>query len=130
MLKVWPARPPSTRAGPALRDVKWLAPTLNRRWHEKSLAVRVGLALVEAVAALPAPERLQARVGIATGLVVVGDLAGASPEHEVVGEAPNLAARLQALAAPDSVLIASTTRRLVGAALALDPVGSLRLKGW
>src|ERR1700719_1786410 len=57
---------------------------------------------VEAVAALPAPERLQARVGIATGLVVVGDLAGASPEHEVVGEAPNLAARLQALAAPDS----------------------------
>jgi hypothetical protein len=54
--------------------------------------------LVEAVAALPAPERLQARVGIATGLVVVGDLAGASPEHEVVGEAPNLAARLRTLA--------------------------------
>jgi class 3 adenylate cyclase len=90
--------------------------------------VRAGLALVEAVAALPAPERLQARVGIATGLVVVGDLAGASPEHEVVGEAPNLAARLQALAAPDSVLIASTTRRLVGATFARDPVGSLRLK--
>ena len=49
-----------------------------------------GLALVEAVAALPAPERLHARVGIATGLVVVGNLAAASPEHEVVGEAPNL----------------------------------------
>jgi hypothetical protein len=47
----------------------------------------------------------------------------------VVGEAPNLAARLQALTAPDSVLIASTTRRLVGATFALDPVGSLRLKG-
>ena len=46
--------------------------------------------LVEAAAALPAPERLQARVGIATGLVVVGNLAAASPEHEVVGEAPNL----------------------------------------
>ena len=105
--------------------------------------MRAGLALVEAVAALPAPERLQARVGIATGLVVVGnqarvgiatglvvvgDPAGASPEHEVVGEAPNLAARLQALAAPDSVLIASTTRRLVGATFARDPVGSLRLK--
>jgi class 3 adenylate cyclase len=52
--------------------------------------MRAGLALVEAVGALPAPERLQARVGIATGLVLVGDLAGASPEHEVVGEAPNL----------------------------------------
>jgi class 3 adenylate cyclase len=74
--------------------------------------VRAGLALVEAVAALPAPERLQARVGIATGLVVVGNLAAASPEHEVVGEAPNLAARLQALAAPDIVLIASTRAAL------------------
>ena len=96
--------------------------------------MRAGLALVEAVAALPAPERLQARVGIATGLVVVGnqarvgiatglvvvgDPAGASPEHEVVGEAPNLAARLQALAAPDTVLIAGTTRRLIGATFAL-----------
>jgi class 3 adenylate cyclase len=47
------------------------------------LAVRAGLALLEAVVALPAPERLQARVGIATGLVVVGNLAGASPEHEI-----------------------------------------------
>jgi class 3 adenylate cyclase len=67
-------------------------------------------------------------LGAAIFLVVVGNLADASPEHEVVGEAPNLAARLQALAAPDSVLIASTTRRLVGATFARDPVGSLRLK--
>ena len=86
------------------------------------MAVRAGLALVEAVAALPAPERLQTRVGIATGLVVVGDLAGASPEHEVVGEAPNLAARLQALAAPDSVLIAS-----IRAALSAPPLPSVNL---
>jgi class 3 adenylate cyclase/tetratricopeptide (TPR) repeat protein len=100
--------------------------------HEDAarLAVRAGLALVGAVAALPAPERLHARVGIATGLVVVGDLAGAATEHEVVGEAPNLAARLQALAAPDSVVIAEATRRLVGTSFAVDPVGSLRLKGW
>ena len=67
MLKVWPAPPPFTRAG-ARVDGRGLAPTLNRRWQEKSLAVRAGLALVEAVAALPAPERLQARVEIASDL--------------------------------------------------------------
>jgi class 3 adenylate cyclase len=57
---------------------------------------------------------LQVRVGIVTGLVVVGDLIGAGPAQEqaVVGETPNLAARLQALAEPGSVVIASSTRRL------------------
>ena len=73
-------------------------------------AVRAGLALVEAVAELETPPaiRLQARIGIATGLVVVGDLigAGAAQEQAVVGETPNLAARLQALAEPDAVVIA------------------------
>ena len=61
--------------------------------------------------------KLQARVGIATGLVVVGDLIGegSAQEQSVVGETPNLAARLQALAEPDAVVIAAGTRRLLGA---------------
>ena len=79
-------------------------------------AVRAGLALVEAVPKLKtaAGAPLQVRVGIATGLVVVGDLigAGAAQEQAVVGETPNLAARLQALAEPGTVVIAASTRRL------------------
>ena len=67
-------------------------------------------------AALDVEPKLQARVGIATGLVVVGELIGdgSSQEQSVVGETPNLAARLQALAEPDAVVIAAGTRRLVG----------------
>jgi class 3 adenylate cyclase len=84
--------------------------------HDAEQAVRSGLALVEAVAALDtaAAGPLQVRVGIATGLVVVGDLIGqgAAQEQAVVGETPNLAARLQALAAPGTVVIAPGTRRL------------------
>jgi class 3 adenylate cyclase len=85
-------------------------------------AVRAGLALVEGVAGVDtaARTRLQVRVGIATGLVVVGDMIGegAAQEQAVVGETPNLAARLQALAQPGTVVIASSTRRLT----ALPPV--------
>ena len=76
-----------------------------------------GLALVEAVGRARRPAApLQVRVGIATGLVVVGDLigAGAAQEQAVVGETPNLAARLQALAEPGTVVIAASTRRLLG----------------
>ncbi len=84
-------------------------------------AVCAGLALVGAVAALDAGSeaRLRVRVGIATGLVIVGDLIGngASQEHGVVGETPNLASRLQALAEPDTVVIDGGTRRLVGGTL-------------
>ena len=100
--------------------------------HEDAarFAVRAGLALVAAIAGLPFPEPLHARVGIATGLVVVGALAGSGSEHEIVGEAPNLAARLQALADPDGVMISETTRRLIGSSFVLDPVGSIQLKGW
>src|SRR5689334_23013164 len=76
------------------------------RAHEDDAerAVRAGLALVEAVGRLPAPEPLRVRVGIGTGLVVVGDLVGSGEAQErgVVGETPNLAARLQALAEPDT----------------------------
>jgi class 3 adenylate cyclase len=79
-------------------------------------AVRAGLELVAAVGALKTHAPLQTRVGIATGLVVVGDLigSGASQEQAIVGETPNLAARLQGIAEPNSVVIAESTRKLVG----------------
>src|SRR5438046_7451152 len=90
------------------------------RTHEDEAerAVRAGLAVVAAVARLPlaAGEPLAARVGIATGLVVVGDLVGegAAQEQAVVGDTPNLAARLQTAAEPGMVVIAEATRRLLG----------------
>ena len=97
-------------------------------------AVRAGLQLLEAVAALtPRPEvSLQARIGIATGLVVVGDLigAGAAKEEAVVGETPNLAARLQSLAEPGSLLISARTRRLIGDLFECVDLGEQPLKGF
>jgi AAA ATPase domain/Adenylate and Guanylate cyclase catalytic domain len=94
-------------------------------------AVRAGLELVAAVDALKTHAPLQTRVGIATGLVVVGDLigSGASQEQAIVGETPNLAARLQAVAEPNSVVIAETTRKLVGNLLELEDLGAQDLKG-
>src|SRR5262249_43687703 len=79
-------------------------------------AVRSGLELVAAVGALKTHAPLQTRVGIATGLVVVGDLigSGASQEQAIIGETPNLAARLQGVAQPNSVVIAESTRKLLG----------------
>jgi len=75
---------------------------------------------------------LAARIGIATGLVVVGDLLGkgAAKEEAVTGETPNLAARLQQAAAPGAVVIANSTRRLVGDLFELAPLDSLQLKGF
>ena len=102
--------------------------------HDAERAVRAGLALVEAVPKLKtaAGVPLQVRVGIATGLVVVGDLigAGAAQEHEVVGETPNLAARLQALAEPGTVVISSSTRRLTGGLFDYRDLGTVALKGF
>ena len=71
------------------------------------------------------------RIGIATGLVVVGDLIGqgASQEQAVVGETPNLAARLQALAEPGTVVIAPSTRRLTGGLFEYADLGAVELKG-
>ena len=79
-------------------------------------AVRAGLELVAAVSALKSNAPLQTRIGIATGLVVVGDLIGSGEAQErgIVGETPNLAARLQALAEPNTVVIADGTRKLLG----------------
>ena len=106
------------------------------RAHEDDAerAVRAGLELVTAVRDLEAPAgtALRVRVGIATGLVVVGDLlgSGAAQEQAVVGETPNLAARLQALAEPDSVVIAAGTRRLVGDLFECADLGAVEAKGF
>ena len=101
--------------------------------HDAEHAVQAGLALVEAAPKLTtaAGVPLQVRVGIATGLVVVGDLigAGAAQEQAVVGETPNLAARLQALAEPGAVVIADSTRRLLGNLFELKDLGASDLKG-
>ena len=100
---------------------------------EAERAVRAGLEIVASVGGLqtPAREALQVRIGIATGLVVVGDLigAGAAEEQSVVGETPNLAARLQALARPNAVLIAETTRRQVGNLFEFIDLGRQEMKG-
>ena len=94
-------------------------------------AVRAGLELVAAVGALRTHAPLQTRVGIATGLVVVGDLigSGASQEQAIVGGTPNLAARLQSIAEPNSVVIADSTRKLVGNLFELQDLGAQDLKG-
>jgi class 3 adenylate cyclase len=105
------------------------------RAHEDDAerAVRAGLDIAGAVGRLDTPKmgRLQVRIGIATGLVVVGDLVGegSSQEQAVVGETPNLAARLQALAESDSVVIAAATRRLLGNRFRLRALGRHEVKG-
>src|SRR6516162_6457661 len=104
------------------------------RAHEDDAerAVRAGLGVIDAVARLVVKSlTVHARVGIATGLVVVGDLigVGSAQEQSVVGETPNLAARLQALAEPDAVVIAAGTRRLVGDLFDYRDLGTVEVKG-
>src|SRR5262249_55054065 len=93
---------------------------------EAERAVRAGLELVAAVGQLKTHVPLQTRVGIATGLVVVGDLigSGASQEQAIVGETPNLAARLQGIAEPNSTVIAESTRKLIGNLFELEYLGA------
>ena len=97
-------------------------------------AARAGLALVEATRALRSKRgiALEVRSGIATGLVVVGELMGEGDARErgVVGETPNLAARLQALAEPGNVVVAEATRRLLGGTFEMRPLGPQTLKGF
>src|SRR5437667_715470 len=104
------------------------------RAHEDDAerAVRAGLGAIDAVSRLEVKSvKLQARVGIATGLVIVGDLIGhgAAQEQTVVGETPNLAARLQALAEPETVVIAAGTRRLIGNLFEYRDLGTVEVKG-
>jgi class 3 adenylate cyclase/predicted ATPase len=95
-------------------------------------AVRAGLGAIDAVRRLDVNSvKLQTRVGIATGLVVVGDLIGegSAREQSVVGETPNLAARLQGLAGPDAVVISASTRRLLGGLFDYRDLGAVAVKG-
>ena len=95
--------------------------------------VRAGLDIIAAVARLEtrAAEPLAVRIGIATGVVVIGDLSreGALREHAVVGDTPNLAARLQALAEPGTIVVAASTRRLLGDLFRLRDLGRHEVKG-
>jgi class 3 adenylate cyclase/tetratricopeptide (TPR) repeat protein len=97
-------------------------------------AVRAGLGIIEEVALLDLnlDVELAVRVGIATGLVVAGDIIGdgASEEHSVLGETPNLAARLQGVASPGNVIIAETTRRLVEGRIQVEALEPLFVKGF
>jgi class 3 adenylate cyclase len=95
-------------------------------------AVRAGLAVIDAVGRLTTQEPLNVRIGIATGLVVVGDLigAGAAQERGVVGETPNLAARLQALARPGTLVVADSTRRQIGTLFEIEDLGPQPLAGF
>ena len=106
------------------------------RAHEEDAerAVRAGLDISAVVAKLEtaAKDRLQVRIGVATGVVVVGDLVGqgSAQEQAVVGDTPNLAARLQALAEPGSLVIAESTKRLLGGVFELKALGPQTLKGF
>jgi class 3 adenylate cyclase/predicted ATPase len=95
-------------------------------------AVRAGLAVIDAVGRLTTQEPLNVRLGIATGLVVVGDLigTGAAQERGVVGETPNLAARLQALARPGTLVVADSTRRQIGTLFEIEDLGPQPLAGF
>src|SRR6202163_3586860 len=99
--------------------------------HDTERAVRAGLELIAAVSALKTSASLQTRVGIATGLVVVGDLLGSEESYGrgIVGETPNLAARLQNIAEPNMVVIAEATRMLLGNLFELEDLGARELKG-
>jgi class 3 adenylate cyclase len=105
------------------------------RAHEDDAerTVRAGLDIIAAVARLEtrAAEPLTVRIGIATGLVVVGDISGGSAlrEHALVGDTPNLAARLQALAEPGTIVVAASTRRLLGDLFRLRDLGRHEVKG-
>jgi class 3 adenylate cyclase/predicted ATPase len=94
-------------------------------------AVRAGLELIQTVGAMKSSPPLQTRVGIATGLVVIGDLIGSGEAQErgIVGETPNLAARLQGIAEPNTVVIAESTRKLLGNLFELHDLGAKELKG-
>jgi class 3 adenylate cyclase/tetratricopeptide (TPR) repeat protein len=97
-------------------------------------AIHAAIGMLAEVGGIGRPDgmRLQSRVGIATGLVVVGEIigSGSAQERTIVGETPNLAARLQALAAPDTILISDATKNLLGGLFELENTGDHELKGF
>src|SRR4051812_13704492 len=100
--------------------------------HDAEQAVRAGLALVDRIGRLNGgADALASRVGIATGLVIVGDLIGSGEAQErgVVGETPNLAARLQEIAPANAVFVAESTRLLIGDLFDFHDLGAVMVKG-
>jgi class 3 adenylate cyclase/predicted ATPase len=95
-------------------------------------AVQASLALVQAVSALPTKEKLSARVGVATGLALVGDMSDSaiSEEHGILGDTPNLAARLQSLAQPGGVIISGRTKTIAGPQFEYLDLGKVEIKGF
>jgi class 3 adenylate cyclase/tetratricopeptide (TPR) repeat protein len=97
-------------------------------------AVRAAIAILADVGGIELPDgtRVQTRIGIATGLVVVGEIigTGTAQERTIVGETPNLAARLQALAGPDTILVSEQTQQLLGGLFELERTGEHELKGF
>ncbi|MDE5455322.1 AAA family ATPase [Bradyrhizobium sp. CSA112] len=95
-------------------------------------AVQASLALVQAIAALPAKEKLSARVGVATGVAIVGDMSDSaiSEEHGILGDTPNLAARLQSLAQPGGVVISGRTKTIAGPQFEYLDLGKVEIKGF
>ncbi|HYZ32714.1 MAG TPA: AAA family ATPase, partial [Crenalkalicoccus sp.] len=97
-------------------------------------AVRAALAVTEAMASIPAGpgHAVQVRIGLATGIAVIGDVSGtgAADALEIAGEAPNLAARLQALAEPGTVVVSDTVRNQLGGLFLWRDLGPHKLKGW
>ena len=99
---------------------------------ERAVHAAIGILAEVAGITLPDGTPVQARIGIATGLVVVGEIvgSGSAQERTIVGETPNLAARLQTLAAPDTILISEATQNLLGGSFALESAGQHELKGF
>ena len=97
-------------------------------------AVRAAIGILSEVGTIEMPDgaRVQARIGIATGLVVVGEIIGTgmAQERTIVGETPNLAARLQALAGTDCILVSESTQKLLGGLFELTHTGEHELKGF
>jgi class 3 adenylate cyclase/predicted ATPase len=95
-------------------------------------AVQAGLALVQAIGALPTKEKLSARVGVATGVALVGDMSDSaiSEEHGILGDTPNLAARLQSLAQPGSVIISGRTKTIAGPQFEYFDLGKVEIRGF
>ncbi len=102
------------------------------REDDAERAVRAGLALIRAMASLPTPEPLEVRVGVATGLVIVGALVneGDLRLRPVLGETPNLAARLQSVARPGAVAISAATRDMIGDSFECLYLGPVQLRGF
>jgi|EndMetStandDraft_7_1072992.scaffolds.fasta_scaffold01367_6 class 3 adenylate cyclase/predicted ATPase len=95
-------------------------------------AVQASLAIVQAVTALSTKDKLSARIGVATGVALVGDMSDSaiSEEHGILGDTPNLAARLQSLAQPGAVIISDRTKTIAGPQFEYLDLGKVEIKGF